>query len=315
MANITITVQSLLNTAVFNSYTIDNAQTINQLKTAINSARGFDSSWYDIVQNGSVVAGTATLTSLGIVTGAALRTHNKIGRLATKQLKQTAKLNLAKLDRTASGESRVELDTTELPTVYSGNNIVDNANTGGLILGRPWVSTPPGDVTLYGFFENQLIGGTYMTFDETISGIRVQTIVTNFNGVPTNGSYIKINGTLIAGDRIGTAPDGTNTTSAPFQMTRGHTITILNPATFTSRSGFPKCYDTYGTPSLGTSIAADIQAAALNDIIVIGTFDATSCNANFRNALTAYCGATTYTNTWTSVRTSHMFLGRRNSTA
>ena len=38
MANITITVQSLLNAAEYDSYTIDNGQTINQLKTAIQSA-------------------------------------------------------------------------------------------------------------------------------------------------------------------------------------------------------------------------------------------------------------------------------------
>lgn len=138
MANITISVQSLLNTAVYNSYTIDNGQTINQLKTAINSAQGFDSTWYDIVLNESVVAGTATLSSLGITTGTQLRTHNKIGQLATKEAKQTAKLALATLDRIASSESRTTLDKTELPTVYSGNTISDNPNVGGLIEGRPW---------------------------------------------------------------------------------------------------------------------------------------------------------------------------------
>lgn len=138
MANITITVQSLVNTAVYNSYTIDNGQTINQLKTAINSARGYDSTWYDIVLNESVVSGTATLASLSITTGTILRTHNKISRLATKEAKQTAKLALATLDRIASSESRTTLDTTELPTVYSGNAISDNPNVGGLQLGRPW---------------------------------------------------------------------------------------------------------------------------------------------------------------------------------
>ena len=138
MANITITVQSLLNTAVYNSYTIDNAQTINQLKTAVSSARGFDSTWYDIVLNESVASGSATLSSLGIVSGTRLRTHNKIGRLATKELKQKAKLDLAALDRVASGEARTTLTINNLPTKYSGNTIVDNANTGGLVLGRPW---------------------------------------------------------------------------------------------------------------------------------------------------------------------------------
>lgn len=138
MATINITVQSLLNTSVYDSYTIDNAQTIDQLKTAINTARSFNSTWYDIVLNGSVASGSATLASLGIVTGTQLRTHNKIGRLATKQAKQAAKLALATLDRIASSESRTTLDTTELPTVYSGNAISDNANVGGLITGRPW---------------------------------------------------------------------------------------------------------------------------------------------------------------------------------
>jgi hypothetical protein len=138
MANITITVQSLVNASVYDSYTIDNGQTVNQLKTAINTARSYDSSWYDIVQNGSVVSGTATLTSLGIVSGTVLRTHNKIARLATRQLRQEAKLALATLDRLASSETRTTLTINNLPTKYSGNTIVDNANTGGLVLGRPW---------------------------------------------------------------------------------------------------------------------------------------------------------------------------------
>ena len=170
------------------------------------------------------------------------------------------------------------------------------------------------DTSVFSYFEQQLSGGTYMTFDQTISTYRVQSIVTNFNGNPTHGSYIKVNGVLIAGDKQGLAPDGVNTNLAPFQMSRGHTITIINPSTGTNRSGFPKCYDTYGNPSLGTSIAADIQAAATNDIIIIGTYDATSVTTAFRNALTNYCGDTAYTNTWSQIRTSHMFLGKRNST-
>ena len=138
MANITITVQSLLNTAVYNSYTIDNAQTIDQLKTAINTARSYNSTWYDIVLNESVASGSATLASLGIVSGTVLRTHNKIGRLSTRQARQEAKLALAGLDRVASSKTRTTLTINNLPTKYSGNTLVDNVNTGGLVLGRPW---------------------------------------------------------------------------------------------------------------------------------------------------------------------------------
>ena len=137
MANITITVQSLINTATYNSYTIDNGQTVDQLKTAINTARSFNSTWYDIVLNESVVSGSATLASLGIVSGTVLRTHNKIGRLSTRQARQEAKLALAGLDRTTSSKTHT-LTINNLPTKYSGNTLVDNANTGGLVLGRPW---------------------------------------------------------------------------------------------------------------------------------------------------------------------------------
>ena len=137
MANITITVQSLLNTAVYVSYTIDNGQTIAQLKTAVNSAQGFDSTWYDISLSESILSESATLASLGIITGTALRTHNKIARLATRELRQEAKLALAILDRTASSKTHT-LTINDLPTKYSGNTIVDNPNTGGLVQGRPW---------------------------------------------------------------------------------------------------------------------------------------------------------------------------------
>jgi hypothetical protein len=137
MANITITVQSLLNTAVYDSYTIDNGQTIAQLKTAINTAQSFDNTWYDIVQNESVLSESATLDSLGIATGTVLRTHNKISRLSTRQLRQEAKLALAGLDRTASSKTHT-LTINDLPTKYSGDTIVDNPNTGGLVQGRPW---------------------------------------------------------------------------------------------------------------------------------------------------------------------------------
>lgn len=177
-----------------------------------------------------------------------------------------------------------------------------------------------GVVDTLGFFENQLSGGTYMIFDETILGVRVQAITTNFNGNPTFGSYIKVNGTVIASDWF-TSPDGLLNGAGGgvgFHMTRGHTITVLDPSTATGRSGFPKCYDTYGNVGIAASptagIANDIKNAAAGDIIVMGTYDATSCSQAMRDAMTAYTGATTYTNTWSSVRTSHMFLAKRNTT-
>ena len=63
---------------------------------------------------------------------------NGISTLATKELRQKAKLDLAALDRAAVNNPRATYDITQLPTQYSGNNVVDNPNVGGLVQGRPW---------------------------------------------------------------------------------------------------------------------------------------------------------------------------------
>jgi hypothetical protein len=65
---------------------------------------------------------------------------NGISTLATKELKQKAKLDLAAAKRAADGNARATYDITQLPTQYSGNTVVDNANTGGLVAGRPWTA-------------------------------------------------------------------------------------------------------------------------------------------------------------------------------
>ena len=65
---------------------------------------------------------------------------NGISTLATKQLKQKAKLDLAATERAADGNPRSNYDITQLPTQYSGNAVVDNPNAGGLIEGRPWTT-------------------------------------------------------------------------------------------------------------------------------------------------------------------------------
>lgn len=85
---------------------------------------------------------------------------NGISSLSTKEARQDAKLAIAEakrqgktvaVDGTITGNLdsskpyyRVnnKLDKTELPTVYSGNNVVDNPNVGGLQTARPWDPQP-----------------------------------------------------------------------------------------------------------------------------------------------------------------------------
>ena len=67
---------------------------------------------------------------------------NGISELATKELRQVAKLDLAATNRAAVGNPRATYDITQLPTQYNDNAVVDNPNIGGLIQGRPWTTTP-----------------------------------------------------------------------------------------------------------------------------------------------------------------------------
>lgn len=65
---------------------------------------------------------------------------NGISSLATKELKQKAKLDLAAAKRATDGNPRHTYDITLLPTQYIDNSVIDNPNVGGLVQGRPWVS-------------------------------------------------------------------------------------------------------------------------------------------------------------------------------
>jgi hypothetical protein len=72
---------------------------------------------------------------------------NGISTLANKKLRQEAKLTQANADRAARNVvepgryADVTADISQLPTKYKADNTVeDNANTGGLKLGRPWAT-------------------------------------------------------------------------------------------------------------------------------------------------------------------------------
>ena len=72
---------------------------------------------------------------------------NGISTLANKKLRQEAKLTLANADRAARNAvepgryADVTADIEQLPTKYdTDNSIIDNANVGGLKVGRPWAT-------------------------------------------------------------------------------------------------------------------------------------------------------------------------------
>ena len=149
MANITLSVQSFLNAATNLSITIDNAQTVAQLKTAINGEEGTPTAIMDLFLNETKLTDATTLSASGLISGSYVKTSNNLTEAGTwtKQQRQEYKLELAQLRRQAAGDTTSTYyrenntyDIDNLPTKYSGNSVVDNANAGGLLLGRPWIN-------------------------------------------------------------------------------------------------------------------------------------------------------------------------------
>jgi hypothetical protein len=145
MATITITVQSLLNAATFNSYTVDDAILVNTLKTTVATADSTNAAWFNLALNHVVLTDSDTLATSGVIDGSNLSVCNRIGHLTTRQDRQEAKLALAEVRRQAGGNVVAAyyrpLNTANidlLPTKWSGNTLIDNANPGGAIPGRPW---------------------------------------------------------------------------------------------------------------------------------------------------------------------------------
>jgi hypothetical protein len=175
MATITISVQSLLNTSQFNSYTVSDGITVDTLKTTINSNIGTDSSWYNVNFNQQVLDDSSTLASNGIVDGSVLGTGNVIAYLPTLEQRQISKLNLATLNRQQVGNPYDTYDIELLPSRYVGNVSTPNPHPNGLVLGRPWLPYNPGayQTNYSGYWNNDV------TYFNTASVLSTQ-VASNF---------------------------------------------------------------------------------------------------------------------------------------
>ena len=133
------------------SVTVAMTVTIDQLITAIATDEGLATEYYTVssmndFSKSSLTFGdsSTTLTQLGLVDGGiVLCTTNQYG---SKQERQLEKLYIAQAKRQAYGDItkpyyRVNntLDITLLPDTYA-TTADDNANSGGLLNGRPWVN-------------------------------------------------------------------------------------------------------------------------------------------------------------------------------
>jgi hypothetical protein len=150
VANINIKYKGL--TGLHNDLTIDNGQTMTQLRTAIITDEGLQSYYYgpvSIHKNGTVVDSTdsasTTLVNAGIIAGDIITVATDREQ-TTRERSQLMMLDIAALKRTAGGDTTKPYyragnthDRTLLPTRYVGDTVTDNTgDSGNLTASRPW---------------------------------------------------------------------------------------------------------------------------------------------------------------------------------
>jgi hypothetical protein len=221
---------------------------------------------------------------------------NGISTLATKELRQKAKLDLAALDRAAVGNPRATYDITLLPTQYNNNEIINNPNIGGLVPGRPWIET----VSTFTFYE--AFGTTSLiSTTQYVSGNKIYVESSTFDvpGVPNSRVVVNDIEVLDVGNGVD----------------RGHHLVVLD--SYGDVISINR-YDTFETvPDSGdggapgrAALTSALNGVASGNIIVLVVYDASSVDASVRSAINTGYGSTN-SNTWTASRISHIFIGEK----
>jgi hypothetical protein len=208
---------------------------------------------------------------------------NGIAHLATKELRQKAKLDLAATNRAARSNPRSTYDITELPTQYSGNSIVDNPNIGGLLEGRPWINT----VSPFTFYEaiNTTVA---LSTTQYVSGNKIYVYSSSLDVPSYQNARVVVNDIEVL-----------NVAS------RGHSLVVLNSYGDVLST---TTYDTYGSAGASTALASALSAVASGNIVVLTAWDASALTAAVRSAINTGYGSTN-NNQWTPIRYDHIFIG------
>lgn len=211
---------------------------------------------------------------------------NGISTLVTKELKQKAKLDLAAIKRATDGNLRATYDITQLPTQYNNNVIIDNPNTGGLVVGRPWIET----VSTFTFYE---AFGTTVAISTTqyVSGNKIYAESSTYDVPSFQPARVIVNDISLV-----------NTEA------RGHTLVVLD--SYGDVVTAATQYDTYINPANVTALAAALNAVASGNIVVLVVYDASAVDAGVRSAINTGYGSTN-SDTWTAQRKSHIFIGEK----
>jgi Interleukin-like EMT inducer len=209
---------------------------------------------------------------------------NGISTLATKELRQKAKLDLAATKRATDSNARATYDLTLLPTQFNDNGLIDNPNAGGLVQGRPWIET----VSTFTFFE---AFGTTTAISTTqyVSGNKIYAESSTYDVPDFQPARVIVNDISVVNTEL-----------------RGHTLVVLD--TYGDVVTAATQYDTYIDPANLTTLASALNAVASGNIVVLVTYDASAVDAGVRSAINTGYGSTN-SDTWNPVRYSHIFIG------
>ena len=209
---------------------------------------------------------------------------NGISHLPTKEARQKAKLDLAAANRAARNNPRSTYDLSELPTQYSGNAIVDNANVGGLVEGRPWITTVAGPFTFYEAFGTT----SALTTTQYVLENKIYVYSSTFDVPGYQNARVVVNGIEVLNVN-----------------TRGHNMVVLNPLGDVISIAN---YDTFGNAGATAALATALNGVATGNIVVLTVYDASAFDSSDRTALNTHYGSTN-SNTWTATRIDHIFIG------
>ena len=150
---------------------------------------------------------------------------NGISTLATKELRQKAKLDLAAINRAADSNARATYDITQLPTQYNDNDVIDNPNLAEFTLTPTVTRSGIYKITFSGyhgdnvaFTDTATVTAAEVATNFTIASIAENTTVlyvgyllANYTGTWTftltsdDGAYLWIGANAVSGYNIGNA--------------------------------------------------------------------------------------------------------------
>jgi hypothetical protein len=214
---------------------------------------------------------------------------NGISTLATKELRQKSKLDLAAAKRAAQGNLRATYDITLLPTQYNDNSIINNPNAGGLVAGRPWIET----VSTFTFYE--AFGTTAaISITRYVSGNKIYAESSTYDVPSYQPARVVVNDISVVNTEL-----------------RGHTLVVLDSYgdVVTAATQYDT-WDIVGAPGASTALTNALNSVASGNIVVLVSYDATALTAGVRAAINTGYGSTN-SNTWTSFRNSHIFIGEK----